>query len=70
MVDVTAIPLDRLIADDDSVLGNALRRLLTDVDGAGDILAAFDNFAGEPSEQPGPGVQREPGVQPEPGVRG
>ncbi|MBB3100898.1 hypothetical protein FHR83_008624 [Actinoplanes campanulatus] len=48
LIDVTDLPVDRLIADGDSVLANAIRRLLIEFDGAREVLSAFDNFAGDP----------------------
>jgi FXSXX-COOH protein len=52
LVDVTGVPLDRLVADHQTVLVNSLRRLLTDLDRPQEILSAFDNYAGDPPEFP------------------
>ncbi|MEV4350345.1 FXSXX-COOH protein [Actinoplanes sp. NPDC049596] len=50
LIDVTRIPLDRLLSDDDTVLVNSLRRLLAGIDRPQEILSAFENYAGEPPE--------------------
>lgn len=43
LVDVTAMPLAELVPSDDSVLGNALRRLLIEMDQPEEIIAAFSS---------------------------
>ncbi|MBO3740081.1 hypothetical protein [Actinoplanes flavus] len=55
LIDVTDLPVDRLIADGDSALANAIRRLLIEFDGAQEVLSAFDNYAGDPPDAPGAG---------------
>ena len=52
LVDVTRVRLDRLVSDHETVLMNALRRLLTDLDRPQEVLSAFDNYAGNPPEFP------------------
>lgn len=49
LVDVSGLPLDRLVMDDDTVLSNALRRLVGDLDAHQEVLSAFDNYAGDPA---------------------
>jgi FXSXX-COOH protein len=46
--DVTGLPLAELIPADDTVLANSLRRLLTELDSAQEIIAAHNNFADDP----------------------
>lgn len=50
LIDVTRVPLDRLISAGDTVLMNSLRRLLDEIDRPQEILSAFDNYAGEPPD--------------------
>jgi FXSXX-COOH protein len=65
LVDVSALPLSRLISSSDSVLAHSLSRILTELDERKDVLAAFGNFAPDPvdPDQPvdrsdRPGVDR------------
>ena len=53
LIDVTRVPLDRLIADGESVLRNSIRRLVAEVARPQEILSAFDNFAGDAPDLPG-----------------
>ncbi len=43
LADVTRMPLSRLLLSDDSVLTNAVRRVLSDLDQGQEIIAAFGN---------------------------
>jgi FXSXX-COOH protein len=52
LLDVTGLPLNRLLATNDSVLVNALRRLVSELDRAQEVLSAFDNYAGDPPDLP------------------
>lgn len=42
-VDVSNVPLGKLLSSDDTVLTNALRRLLAHMDGPPENFAAFDS---------------------------
>jgi FXSXX-COOH protein len=44
LIDVTGMPLARLIPSDDSVLTNSLRRLLADMDHPQEVISAFSNY--------------------------
>lgn len=52
LVDVTRLPLDDLLAARDTVLSNALRRLLAELDQPQEIIAAFDSYIGDPAAAP------------------
>ncbi|MFC4065731.1 hypothetical protein [Actinoplanes subglobosus] len=52
LIDVTDLPLDRLIADGDTVLSNAVTALLIEFDRGREVLSAFDNYAGDPPDSP------------------
>lgn len=52
--DVTGLPLERLFSGGESVLVNALRRLVDELDRGDEVLSAFDNYAGDPSEHDHP----------------
>jgi hypothetical protein len=52
LVDVTCLPLEQLISDNETVLVNSLRRLVAEIDRAQEVLSAFDNYAGDPPELP------------------
>ena len=43
LADVTAMPLPELLSSGDTVLDNALRRLLTEIDHPEEVIAAFNN---------------------------
>lgn len=48
LIDLTGLPLDRLIGDGGTALTDALRQLVADLDADPECLSAFDNYAGEP----------------------
>jgi FXSXX-COOH protein len=52
LVDVTQVPLEKLVSLKNTVLANALRRLLAEFDHPQEIIAAFDNYAGDPAAHP------------------
>jgi FXSXX-COOH protein len=54
LVDVTGLPLSRLVSSGDSALAHSLRRLLTELDQQKEVLAAFGNFAPDPTDPNGP----------------
>jgi FXSXX-COOH protein len=49
LIDVSGLPLDRLILDNETVLVNSLRRLVAELDRPQEVLSAFDNYAGDPA---------------------
>lgn len=47
LIDVTTMPLARILTINDGVLAAALARLLADLDEPQEVIAAFDNFAAQ-----------------------
>jgi FXSXX-COOH protein len=45
LIDVNRIPLADLLASDDTVLAAAVRRVLTELDRTGEIIAGFGSYA-------------------------
>jgi len=54
LADVSGLPLAEILPSGDAVLARSLRRLLSDMDQAEEIIAAFANYAGggDQSEPP------------------
>lgn len=44
IADITQVPLDELIASEDSVLAHALRRIRSEIDNPDEVIAGFQNF--------------------------
>lgn len=61
--DLTGRPLADLLADDDSVLAVALRRLVAELDDGQEVIAAFDSYAGSRPEEVANGLVPEPCAQ-------